>query len=68
MPIRIPIDLPALDVLDSENIFAMDMERATNQDIRPMEVGILNLMPNKMKPKCRSCVYFRILPYKSILI
>ena len=36
MPIRIPVDLPALGILDSENIFAMDMERASNQDIRPM--------------------------------
>ena len=49
MPIRIPVDLPALGILDSENIFAMDMERASNQDIRPMEVGILNLMPNKIE-------------------
>ena len=49
MPIRIPTDLPALDILNGENIFAMDMDRAANQDIRPMEVGILNLMPNKIE-------------------
>ncbi|GGO63453.1 homoserine O-acetyltransferase MetA [Bowmanella pacifica] len=49
MPIRIPNDLPAQDVLGEENIFVMGMERAANQDIRPLEVGILNLMPNKIE-------------------
>jgi homoserine O-succinyltransferase len=41
--------LPAQNVLDKENIFVMDTQRAATQDIRPMEVGILNLMPNKME-------------------
>ena len=49
MPIRIPSNLPAQNVLNKENIFFMDTERAATQDIRPMEVGILNLMPNKME-------------------
>ena len=49
MPIRIPSNLPAQNVLSRENIFVMDNERAATQDIRPMEVGILNLMPNKME-------------------
>ena len=49
MPIKVPSDLPALDGLLQENIFAMDDERAGNQDIRPLEVGILNLMPNKIE-------------------
>lgn len=49
MPIRIPNDLPAQNVLRRENIFVMDTQRAATQDIRPMEVGILNLMPNKME-------------------
>lgn len=49
MPIRIPADLPALDVLTNENIFVMDEKRATMQDIRPLQVGILNLMPNKIE-------------------
>ncbi|MDN4502864.1 homoserine O-succinyltransferase [Alteromonadaceae bacterium BrNp21-10] len=49
MPIRIPGELPALGVLSEENIFVMDTDRAINQDIRPMEVGILNLMPNKIE-------------------
>ena len=49
MPIIIPSSLPAQNVLDKEKIFVMDTHRAATQDIRPMEVGILNLMPNKMK-------------------
>lgn len=49
MPICIPEQLPAQDVLSGENIFTMDSNRAATQDIRPMEVGILNLMPNKIE-------------------
>ncbi|WJG08385.1 homoserine O-succinyltransferase [Aliiglaciecola sp. LCG003] len=49
MPIRIPNDLPAQSILDAENIFVMDSEKASRQDIRPLEVGILNLMPNKIE-------------------
>lgn len=49
MPIRIPGSLPALQVLNNENIFVMDSARAAHQDIRPLEVGILNLMPNKIE-------------------
>lgn len=49
MPICIPTDLPAIDVLTNENIFVMDEMRATTQDIRTMQVGILNLMPNKIE-------------------
>ncbi len=48
MPIRIPEQLPAQGVLSGENIFTMDSGRAASQDIRPLEVGILNLMPNKI--------------------
>ncbi|WDE12845.1 homoserine O-succinyltransferase [Thalassomonas haliotis] len=48
MPIKIPDQLPALSILDNENIFVMSEHRAVNQDIRPMEVAILNLMPNKI--------------------
>ncbi len=47
MPIRIPDQLPAQDVLLGENIFTMESDRAANQVIRPFEGGILNLMPNK---------------------
>jgi len=49
MPIKIPDQLPALSVLDNENIFVMSEHRAVNQEIRPMEVAILNLMPNKIE-------------------
>jgi homoserine O-succinyltransferase len=49
MPINIPTNLPALDVLLQENIFAIDSARADSQNIRPLEVGILNLMPNKIE-------------------
>jgi homoserine O-succinyltransferase len=48
MPIRIPKDLPASQTLQHENIFVMDMERATTQDIRPLRILILNLMPTKI--------------------
>lgn len=48
MPIKIPDQLPALSVLDKENIFVMSEHRAANQEIRPMKVAILNLMPNKI--------------------
>ena len=48
MPIRIPGYLPAHDILDSENIFVMTETRAISQDIRPLKVLILNLMPTKV--------------------
>ena len=48
MPIKITNDLPARAVLESENIFVMDEVRATSQDIRPLEILILNLMPTKI--------------------
>jgi homoserine O-succinyltransferase len=47
MPVRIPDNLPAVQVLRDENIFVMTEERASTQDIRPLRVAILNLMPNK---------------------
>lgn len=49
MPVRIPDNLPAAGILESENIFVMSETRAANQDIRPMRVLILNLMPNKIE-------------------
>ena len=48
MPIKIPSTLPARKVLEDENIFIMTEERATGQDIRPLEIGLLNLMPTKI--------------------
>lgn len=47
MPINIPKKLPAGELLKEEKIFVMDEERATSQDIRPMNIIILNLMPEK---------------------
>ncbi len=48
MPLRIPDRLPAIDLLKQENIFVMDDSRAHNQDIRPLSIVILNLMPLKI--------------------
>ena len=48
MPIVIPKDIPAAKVLKAENIFVMDEKRASTQDIRPLEIAILNLMPTKI--------------------
>ena len=49
MPIRIQADLPAIEVLESENIFVMTHERAKLQDISPLKIAILNLMPTKIE-------------------
>ncbi len=48
MPVKIPTTLPARVTLEQENIFVMDEERAIHQDIRPLRVAILNLMPTKI--------------------
>lgn len=47
MPIKIPDSLPAKEVLSGENIFVMDESQAFHQDIRPLRIAILNLMPTK---------------------
>ncbi|WP_027293803.1 homoserine O-acetyltransferase MetA [Robinsoniella sp. KNHs210] len=47
MPIKVQGDLPAKEILEQENIFVMDENRAMHQDIRPIEIAILNLMPLK---------------------
>ena len=48
MPIKIPDSLPARQTLESENIFVMTEYRAMHQDIRPLKLLILNLMPTKI--------------------
>ncbi|MBQ8696776.1 MAG: homoserine O-succinyltransferase [Clostridia bacterium] len=48
MPITVPNELPAKKILQEENIFVIDENRATTQDIRPLEIAILNLMPTKI--------------------
>lgn len=47
MPVKIPQDLPARRFLQKENIFVMTYERAESQDVRPLRIAVLNLMPNK---------------------
>ena len=47
MPIKVQKDLPAKAILETENIFIMDEDRASSQDIRPLEILIINLMPIK---------------------
>ncbi|MFI5359378.1 MAG: homoserine O-succinyltransferase [Halanaerobiales bacterium] len=49
MPIKIPDKLPAAEILRKENIFVMEEERALHQDIRPLRIAILNLMPTKIE-------------------
>ena len=49
MPIKIPNDLPATAILNKENIFVITEKRAITQDIRPLKIAILNLMPTKIE-------------------
>ena len=53
MPIRISSELPAFKTLGKENIFVMSKERAEHQDIRPLKVIILNIMPKKIETECQ---------------
>lgn len=48
MPVNIPRNLPARTTLEAENVFVMSTERATRQDIRPLHIAIVNLMPTKV--------------------
>ncbi|WP_170580224.1 homoserine O-acetyltransferase MetA [Ruegeria arenilitoris] len=49
MPIKIPSDLPAFDVLTKEGVMVMAEDQAARQDIRPLKIGLLNLMPKKIQ-------------------
>ena len=49
MPMKIPNDLPAVQTLADENIFVMTETRAITQDIRPLKILLLNLMPKKIE-------------------
>ena len=49
MPIKIPANLPAYDVLTREGVMVMDVDQASRQDIRPLRIGLLNLMPKKIQ-------------------
>lgn len=57
MPIRIPAALPAKEILEKENIFIMDEGRAEQQDIRPLSILILNLMPEKERTETQLLRY-----------
>ena len=48
MPVKVPASLPAVELLRNENIFVMDEHRANEQDIRPLHIAIINLMPLKI--------------------
>ena len=49
MPIKLPADLPAYDVLSKEGVMVMSEDQASRQDIRPLKIGLLNLMPKKIQ-------------------
>lgn len=66
MPIRVPDELPAVSFLRNENVFVMTSSRAKTQEIRPLKVLVLNLMPKKLRRKINSCVYSLTHPYRSI--
>ncbi len=53
MPIKISSELPAFRTLSEENIFVMDKDRAEHQDIRPLKVVIVNIMPKKIETECQ---------------
>lgn len=55
MPIKIPNDLPAVEALENENIFVMTETRAITQDIRPLKILLLNLMPKKIQTETQLC-------------
>ncbi len=57
MPIKIPDQLPASNVLRQENIFVMSETRAATQEIRPLKVLILNLMPKKIETETQFLSY-----------
>lgn len=61
MPIRVQDELPAVNFLRNENVFVMTTTRATTQEIRPLKVLILNLMPKKIRRKISSCVCYQTL-------
>ncbi len=58
MPIKIPDNLPAKGILEKENIFIMGEDRAMHQDIRPLRIALLNLMPTKIVTETQ---YFRLM-------
>ena len=62
MPIRIPDNLPARKTLEHEGVVVMDSSRAARQDIRPLQIGLLNLMPNKERTETQFTRLIRATP------
>ena len=62
MPIKIQNDLPVKEILEKENLFVVDENRAIHQDIRPLQLCILNLMPKKEETELQ---LLRMLLYNS---
>ncbi len=60
MPIRVPDELPAVNFLREENVFVMTTSRASGQEIRPLKVLILNLMPKKIETESVSAPAFKL--------
>lgn len=54
MPITLPEDLPAYDILSREGVMVMSPGRAATQDIRPLRIALLNLMPKKIQTETSS--------------
>lgn len=66
MPIRVPDELPAVNFLREENVFVMTTSRASGQEIRPLKVLILNLMPKKIETENQFYACFQTLLCRSI--
>lgn len=65
MPLKLAADLPVKELLEKENIFALKYDQALRQDIRPLKIGILNLMPDKMETELQ---LLRLLPQSPLQI
>lgn len=66
MPIRVPDELPAVNFLRNENVFVMTSSRAKTQEIRPLKVLVLNLMPKKIETENQFLRLLSNSPYRSI--
>ena len=64
MPIKIPNNLPATQTLREENIFVMTENRAVMQDIRPLQILVLNLMPTKVDTETQLCRLLGNTPFR----
>ena len=65
MPIKIPAGLPAASILEGENVSTIEEERALHQDIRPLQIAVLNLMPTKIETETQ---LIRLLSHNSLQI